>query len=123
MKQKALENYQNGCNCAQAILKTFATELELNEDIAMKMASSLGSGMYTGETCGAVSAAFIALGLKHGGSESDKRKMVLKKVKEYESEFKEKNHSLNCKELKTVYKKDCKELVKDSAKLLEDLLK
>ena len=123
MKQKALENYQSGCNCAQAILKTFAADLELNEDIAMKMASGLGSGMYTGETCGAVSAAFIALGLKHGGSDLDKRKTVLKKLKEYENEFKGKNNSLNCKELKTVYKKDCKELVKDSAKLLENLLK
>ena len=123
MKNVALDNYKNGCNCAQAILKIFAAELELNEDTAMKMASGLGSGMYAGETCGAVSAAFIALGLKHGGSDIDKRKMVFKKLKEYENEFKGKNHSLNCKELKTVYMKDCKELVKDSAKLLENLLK
>ncbi len=30
--------------------------------------------MYTGETCGAVSAAFIAIGLKHGGSDRIKSK-------------------------------------------------
>ncbi len=123
MENTALNNYKNGCNCAQAILKTFAAELELGEETAIKMAAGLGSGMYTGETCGAVSAAFIALGLKHGSVDKSKAKEVLKMIKQYEKEFKEKNSSLNCKELKAVYKKDCKELVKDSAKILNSLLK
>lgn len=123
MENIALDNYKNGCNCAQAILKTFAAELELNEETAMKMAVGLGSGMYTGETCGVVSAAFIALGLKHGSMDKSKAKEVLQMIKQYEKEFKEKNSSLNCKELKVVHKKDCKELVKDSAKILDSLLK
>lgn len=123
MKDKALNNYQNGCNCAQAILKTFSDKLEISDETAMKLASGLGVGMYSGETCGAVSAAFITLGLKYGGSDRSKAKEVFKKVKQYENAFKEKNNSMNCKDLKSVYKKDCKELVQDSAKILEELLK
>ena len=122
MKDKALNNYQNGCNCAQAILKTFSHKLEISDETAMKLASGLGVGMFSGETCGAVSAAYISLGFKYGGSDNSKAKEVFKKVKEYENAFKEKNISMNCKELKSVYKKDCRELVKDSAKLLEELL-
>lgn len=122
MKDKALNNYQNGCNCAQAILKSFSQQLEIDDETAMKLASGLGVGMYSGETCGAVSAAFIALGLKHGGSEKVKAKEVFKRVKQYENLFKEKNLSMNCKELKSVHKKDCKKLVQDSARILEELL-
>ena len=122
MKDKALKNYQNGCNCAQAILKTFSQQLEIGDETAMKLASGLGVGMYSGETCGAVSAALIALGLKHGGSDRSKGKEVFKRVKEYENLFKEKNLSMNCRELKSIYKKDCRELVQDSARILEELL-
>lgn len=122
MKDKALKNYQNGCNCAQAILKTFSQQLEIGDETAMKLASGLGVGMYSGETCGAVSAALIALGLKHGGSDRSKGKEVFKRVKEYESLFKEKNLSMNCRELKSIHKKDCRELVQDSARILEELL-
>ncbi len=123
MENICLKNYQNGCNCAQAILKTFACKLNLTEDVAMKLATGLGSGMYTGETCSAVSSAFIAIGLKYGGSDRVKSKEVFKMIKQYEKEFKEKNSSFNCQELKKVYKKDCKELIKDSAKILDSLLK
>ncbi len=122
MKDKALNNYQNGCNCAQAILKTFSHKLEIEEETAMKLASGLGVGMYSGETCGAVSAALIALGLKYGGSDKSKGKEVFKRVKEYENLFKEKNHSMNCRELKGIHRKDCRELVQDSARILEELL-
>ncbi len=122
MKDKALDNYQNGCNCAQAILKTFSQQLEIDDETAMKLASGLGVGMYSGETCGAVSAAFVALGLKHGGSEKVKAKEVFKRVKEYENLFKEKNISMNCRELKSVHRRECKELVQDSAGILEELL-
>ncbi len=121
MKDKALNNYKNGCNCAQAILKTFSHQLEIDDETAMKLASGLGAGMYSGETCGAVSAAFVALGLKHGGSEKSKAKEVFKRVKEYESLFKERK-SMNCRELKSVHRRDCKELVQDSARILEELL-
>ncbi len=40
MKGSALDNYQNGCNCAQAILKTFSQQLEIDDETAIKVASS-----------------------------------------------------------------------------------
>ena len=38
-----------------------------------------------------------------------------KQIKIFETTFKEKNCSMNCKELKTVYKIDCEKVIKDSA--------
>ncbi len=78
----------------------------------------LGTGMFVGETCGAVTGAIMALSLKLGSSEaSDRENMrkVFKQIKIFETNFKEKNCTMNCKELKTVYKIDCEKVIKDSA--------
>lgn len=78
----------------------------------------LGTGMFLGETCGAVTGAIMALSLKLGSSESsDKENMrkIFKQIKIFETNFKANNSSMNCKELKTVYKIDCEKVIKDSA--------
>jgi C_GCAxxG_C_C family probable redox protein len=125
MEKKTMENYKCGYNCTQAILKSCSHEFEIDEDILMKLSSGLGFGMYTGQTCGAVTAANIIFGLKYGSSDStDKQSLrkVYKMIKTYETAFKEKHSSLNCKELKTIYEVDCETLMKTSAEILKELL-
>lgn len=120
MENKALNYYRNGFNCAQSVLKACNEELNLteNENELLKAAMGLGTGMFVGETCGAVTGAIMALSLKLGSSEaSDRENMrkVFKQIKIFETNFKEKNCTMNCKELKTVYKIDCEKVIKDSA--------
>lgn len=125
MEKEALYNYQNGYNCAQSILKTYSKELKLKEETLMKISAGLGAGMFLGETCGAVTASIIAMGIAKGGenlSEKEKNREVFKLVKSFEKEFKENYSTLNCRELKTVCKASCKNIVADSARILKGLI-
>jgi C_GCAxxG_C_C family probable redox protein len=64
---QALENFKNGYNCAQSVLSVLAPDLGLHQDTAMKLSSPFGSGIaYMQETCGAVTGALMAIGLKYG---------------------------------------------------------
>ena len=68
-----------------------------NEEDLIKASMGLGTGMFLGETCGAVTGAIMALSLKLGSSEaSDRENMrkVFKQIKIFEADFKEKNCSI-----------------------------
>ena len=63
---KAEQYFCNNFNCSQAVFTTFATELGLEEEVALKLATQFGGGARKGEMCGAVSGALMVLGLKYG---------------------------------------------------------
>lgn len=56
-------------NCAQSALIPFARELGLEEEQAYQLAAHFGAGMRHDSTCGAVTGALMALGLKGLGEE------------------------------------------------------
>ncbi|SFU35690.1 C_GCAxxG_C_C family probable redox protein [Clostridium sp. DSM 8431] len=63
--EKAMELRESGAdNCAQAIMKTYAEEIGLTEDIASCISCNFGGGMKSGSTCGAVTSALMVLGAK-----------------------------------------------------------
>ena len=57
-------------NCAQIILSTFGPYMELpkiDSDVCMRIAAAFGGGInMTGNVCGAITGALMALGLKYG---------------------------------------------------------
>lgn len=63
---KAVAYFDNNFNCAQAVFTTFATELGIEEELALRIATQFGGGARKGEMCGAVSGALMVLGLKYG---------------------------------------------------------
>ena len=70
LADEAVACFQSGASCAQAILATFAPTLGLSKDLAMKMGSGMGAGLAgLRETCGAVSAMVVVLGLRDGSNE------------------------------------------------------
>lgn len=76
-KKEGTATFYNGYNCAQSVLSVFAEELGMSKDACLKLASPFGSGIaYMQETCGAVSGALMAIGLKYGrgkdGTREDK---------------------------------------------------
>ena len=88
-------------NCSQSVFSSFAKELDLDEEVALKIASGFGGGMARAETCGAVTAAYMVIGMKYGHTNSDllakdKTKQMIKKFNEL---FLAKHGSLKCKEL------------------------
>lgn len=63
---KAETYFCNNFNCSQAVFTTFATELGLDEEVALKISTQFGGGARKGEMCGAVAGALMVLGLKYG---------------------------------------------------------
>jgi C_GCAxxG_C_C family probable redox protein len=61
----AVKCFNNGFNCAQAVLSTYSEQLGVDKTTALKIAGSFGGGMgHIGETCGAVTGAFMLIELK-----------------------------------------------------------
>lgn len=51
-------------NCAQTIMRTYAKELGISEELAAKMGCNFGGGMKCGGVCGAITSGLIVLGAK-----------------------------------------------------------
>lgn len=88
-------------NCAQTVFGLFASELGIDEKTALKIASGFGGGMNCAETCGAVTGAYMVIGIKHGHSSPnpDEKANTKMLVKKFNEKFKEAHGSLICKQL------------------------
>ena len=65
----ASEYMRKGYNCAQSIIKAYASEVGMNQEDAVRMASALGGGVgRNGHICGAVSGAALIIGMKFGNN-------------------------------------------------------
>lgn len=125
--QKAVDlREKHGYNCAQAILCAYADLFGMDEQTAYRIAEAFGTGMGgMGDTCGAVSAAFMLLGMKSKNGIGDKagRAALYKDVRELAAAFKAEAGSTICRELKgqtglPVY--PCAKCIETAAKLLEE---
>ncbi len=80
--EKALFYFDNHFNCAQSVLVVFAEEAGFSEDEALRIATAFGGGIGRQQfTCGAVTGAAMALGLRFGKGKEDH---VVKKMITYE---------------------------------------
>ena len=99
-KKEAIELFKKGFNCSQAILTTFGPKLGINKEACLKIATSFGGGMAKQQNvCGAVTGAYMVLGLKYGkyiqGDDKSKAK-TYDLVNEFNKRFIEKNGSIIC---------------------------
>ena len=137
--------FEKGYNCAQAVLMAFRDRIGMDADTAARVASSFGGGMgRMREVCGAVSGAYIALGIIQGYHDpADKagKDRQYAQVREFAKRFKERNgiDTIICRELlsgvphtdggnaevrtESYYKRrPCSELCALSAEILAELL-
>ena len=102
-EQQALSLFADGYLCSQSVLKVFAPRFNLDPETAVRLAAPFGAGIARrGEACGAVSGAFMVLGLRFGhtsGSDEDSKEMTYSSVDEFISLFEERNGSIRCNEL------------------------
>jgi C_GCAxxG_C_C family probable redox protein len=102
--EKAVSCFEN-FNCAQSVIATCGPELGLDRENALRVAGGFGGGMgRLGEVCGAVTGAFMAIGLKHGKSrieddESETKEKAYALVYEFADRFRARNGSILCREL------------------------
>jgi len=124
--EKALKNHKSGYNCAQSIVCAYSDMFGVDEKTAFRMAEGFGLGMGAMETCGAITAMAMITGMKEsdGNLESSSTKKVCyKKVKEMIKEFKQKNGSIICSELKGVgtgtVLRSCEGCIEDAVEIIE----
>jgi C_GCAxxG_C_C family probable redox protein len=102
-QQQALETFNNNYNCAQSVFSAFAPELGLSREQALKIANNFGAGIvYMQQTCGAVTGALMAIGLKYGKGENgtnDDKEMANDLAHHFVAEFKKAHHHINCRQL------------------------
>jgi len=68
----AIELFNKGFNCSQSVFCAFCGDFGVDAKIGLKMACSFGAGMgYMGQACGAVTGAFMVLGLIYGQNDEE----------------------------------------------------
>jgi C_GCAxxG_C_C family probable redox protein len=101
--EKALEYFRNRFNCSQSVFAVFGKDYGLSEDNCLKISCAFGGGMGRQQhTCGAVTGALMAIGLKYGKALNDpeeKKQETYLKTRELFRRFTELNGSVNCKVL------------------------
>jgi C_GCAxxG_C_C family probable redox protein len=102
-EEKALDYFRNKFNCSQAVFTVFGNDNGLSEDDCLRISCAFGGGMGRQQhTCGAVTGALMALGLKYGKALNDSEEKKLEtysKTQEFFKRFAELNGSVNCKVL------------------------
>lgn len=103
-KDEVLKQFEEGFDCCQVVFHYWAKRLGLDEDIAYKVSSGFGAGMFQGETCGAVIGAYMALGLKYGNCKAgyegeDQRVVSIIKDVQFRENFLKKYPSTMCREI------------------------
>lgn len=125
-------------NCAQTVFSLFASELGIDEKTALQVASGFGGGMACAETCGAVTGAYMVIGMKHGHFTPDPEEKAKTKARiiQFNDEFRKIHQSLKCKELlgtdittpegaefakqNGYFNTKCPEFIKTACSILED---
>lgn len=101
--KKAAELFREGFNCGQSVLIAFAEELGMTKDEAARAGSSFGGGMgRLRETCGAVAAMLLVVGMKAGYSDPDDLPAKTKQytlVQRLVGDFRNEFGSIRCREL------------------------
>lgn len=98
-RELVMEFLTNGYNCSQSVLCYFAEEFNLDHLAAKRIAEAFESGQFKGTTCGAVSGAYMVLGLKYGSDEPEHRQTMEEKVNKFNKLFKENCNSTLCRDL------------------------
>ena len=140
--EEAVACFKEGFICSQAVLSAYSEKLGLDREIALKIADGFGGGMARmGETCGAVTGAFMVIGLKHGRAvveDAPAHETTYDRVNEFVRRFESRNQSIVCRELlgcdistpeglqsarqQNLFTTVCPGYIRDAAEILEELL-
>lgn len=95
------EQFMQGYDCSQVVLRHFATRLGISEDEANRVAACFGGGMQLGSVCGAYTGALMAIGLKYGHSNPEglmqQKDILLAKTAQFKEKFLKEFETVDCK--------------------------
>ena len=141
--KQALQWFEQGFNCAQAVLLAFDERVGIERELAMKIALGLGGGLgRCGEVCGAVNGACMVLGMDSGDTadpySKENRAAAYGRVKEFIRTFRARCGAVTCRDLigydistdegraaaveDGVFKRLCPGFVENAALIVESML-
>jgi len=138
----ALSLFRQGFSCSQAVAGAFAAEFGLDKDTALRLSQPFGGGIARrADWCGAMTGAFLVLGLKHGrtrAEDSAARDKTYALVQEFINRFTARHAHIRCKDLlgcdigtaegqkiadaQNLHKTLCEGYVRDAVAILEEIL-
>jgi C_GCAxxG_C_C family probable redox protein len=137
----AKNRFLKSMNCSQAILETYAPEMGLSLENARKVAAAFAGGMGMGTECGAITGAFMVIGMKYGKTkdkDAGADHETFSRVAKFVAEFRKAHGEITCSELlgtdmgtpegvkaaeaKGLFTTACPRFVETSAKILEKIL-
>jgi C_GCAxxG_C_C family probable redox protein len=140
--EAAAEFMRSGFNCAQSMVKAFLTDLEVEEDVAARMAAPFGGGLgRCGNVCGALSGAAFVIGARFGNihpADAAARERAYTAAGQLQERFLREHGSVICRDLtgvdmrnaealqrartEGVFSTKCPVFVKSAGRILEDIL-
>jgi C_GCAxxG_C_C family probable redox protein len=137
----AVKDFMEGYRCSQAVVAAYAESVELDIDLARKISLPLAGGSAVGGECGAVSGAYVVIGLKHGFAHPGDPggvAMLFKKIGVFVEKFKSLHGEIDCHKLlkldvfseegqrifseNKIKANKCAHFVSDAVKILEEIL-
>ena len=141
-KEMAVDLYNDGFHCSQAVLSAFAADTGITEKQACLLGGCFGAGMKKGEVCGACTGALMVLGLLYGQYEKGD---TASKIHAYEvaeaflDRFAERNGSYRCNDLlgcdirteegvryarsRNLFRTLCPKMVEEAVGILEEIIR
>jgi C_GCAxxG_C_C family probable redox protein len=140
--EKAVACFKEGFSCSQAVFTSYSEELGLDRLTSLKISQAFGGGMaHLGEACGAVTGAFMLIGLKCGRTRAEDleaREHTYDLMRTFVKRFKGLHGSIQCPRLlgldlgteegmrvakeKDLFQTLCAKFVRDAAEIIEDIL-
>ncbi len=139
--EKAIRSFNADLNCAQSVMTAYMEEFNIDPEIALSVSCGFGGGMgRLQETCGAVTGAFMVLGIhncKRYTDNKDRKEKTYAMIQKFSDKFISLHGTMDCRlllncDLRTEegqrYAEDnklhetiCEKCVSDSIRIIEEL--
>jgi C_GCAxxG_C_C family probable redox protein len=140
--EKAVALFNEGFSCSQAVFAAFSRDFGLARTTSLKISQPFGGGMaHLGEACGAVTGAFMVIGLKYGRTKAadlQARDKTYAVMRQFTDKFKALHCSIQCRCLlgldlgteeglrlareKNLFQTLCVKYVQHAAEIVEEIL-
>jgi C_GCAxxG_C_C family probable redox protein len=140
---KAIESFRSGLNCSQSVVNAYAEEMNVDNEFALSVSCGFGGGMgRLQETCGAVTGAFMVLGLyncKKFNDNKERKERTYAMVQRFSNKFKSFHGVMDCKALmncdlnteegrryvaeNNIHEKVCEKCISHAIGIIEEMIK
>lgn len=139
MQSKAVESFKQGLSCSQAVASVFADRYGIDKDTVLRLSRGFGGGIGgMGGVCGAITGAYMVIGMSYDPNDASQKAEVYKKVQEFTHLFRQRHTEIECSNLlgcdirtesgKALIKEKnlrdirCSVFVQDAVEILQDIL-